>query len=1056
MGKQTTKKIPTTLSYVPIDPNSFPENYLISSRAVSESEVGENPSVLPYEGYNFMPTSYGYRSFFGLNTELAIENLPANADDIFMIQTGRFENILIALCDTGIWTKSATEEGDWEQQIELPLPATGTKLEWSHCIIQNTLYCYRQAGAQYYKFSELGITRVNTNVDVLAEGGLTQQPAFPVDSLDVFPPGLYGIGYATIAPNGDISPATAIFSAANITEFSAISAFTYFFPAIDDTYKYRIYVDFQPFGETEVIKYVIDNIMPFTANPERLNDSFEFRKNFILYADILDEDFVRTAPVTYSLLPDHFQPVVPTFINMEGQMGLFKAGSRLGFWDSANAIATSNIDDFTDFKPAVKTLAGISTFQEVTGRIINILSSGDGFIIYSTKSIIYIERNVSATLGFAPRVIIKNAGISFRRECCAGASDTIQFAYTPIGLYQITNGNGQVIIPEVTDFLKDSKEPVYLKIIAGRYLFLEVLDGNYTNGLVSFTTGQGADQEYKFINDYLNGVGEGQAEAIDSYILQEGLSVRLPNSKITTILEAAYVDQEIVRPIPQGVPPIDDVIVASLPNTYYTPDRFIIPSRAEEILSNPNVVTTNAALFAGPRPTGTLHTINKTTFVLNSEIDTGASDPANYPYLKGELAIIPGETRFPVEELTIEAEFYRKQNELWLARDLEVSEWINYLNAFSDKQKVFYFPRQADETDGALTISKLLIFTDLEGDLTIIGGEPNPSFPYENLAYPPVDGAYPLRNLGAIASAWGQNTISFVGNVVRYRRYRTGVAAVFSKVTGRFLGMRFPDYRDSDLNNSYSFPPQHLCTECKAELVVVLGDSPVDGFSPYQEATLKVKEYVYESVEGELINIPAIEVNYEAPSTGNEYPPIPNLVFPGSSFLLQKGGIGPIYPTIESALVYDMQLKKWGKVKQDYKLLLDYSPINNTSTDLVDFETFGMQAGILTASGKVKIFDKNPIDSMLRYGKIGYEREGFTSAEEFKVSFRSPSTGTITIESSLNGALIDSLLTKTETYTNSLQHVMYPSSSARWHTYVFKGNFDIKYLEYRGSYVGNR
>lgn len=61
-----------------------------------------------------------------------------------------------------------------------------------------------------------------------------------------------------------------------------------------------------------------------------------------------------------SYLQLKIQTAVPTFLNMEGQMGIFRADNRLGFWDSDNAIAWSSALDKMDFKPDVTTFAGIT------------------------------------------------------------------------------------------------------------------------------------------------------------------------------------------------------------------------------------------------------------------------------------------------------------------------------------------------------------------------------------------------------------------------------------------------------------------------------------------------------------------------------------------------------------------------------------------------------------------------------------------------------------------------------------------------------------------------
>jgi hypothetical protein len=180
------------------------------------------------------------------------------------------------------------------------------------------------------------------------------------------------------------------------------------------------------------------------------------------------------------------------------------------------------------------------------------------------------------------------------------------------------------------------------------------------------------------------------------------------------------------------------------------------------------------------------------------------------------------------------------------------------------------------------------------------------------------------------------------------------------------------------------------------------------------------------------------------------------VTIPGGTFFLRSGSPAPVYPTIEGALVYDLQLKKWGKMRQRYKHLLDYSPINSTSSGIVDFAAFGILGGILTSAGKIKLFDRYPTDSYISYGKIGYYRDGNTSPEEVRVDFRELCTGYVKVETSLDGHFLASELTKTEAFTSVSSVTLYGAYPGRWANIEIGGIFDINYLEYRGFKQGRR
>lgn len=180
----------------------------------------------------------------------------------------------------------------------------------------------------------------------------------------------------------------------------------------------------------------------------------------------------------------------PTFLNMAAQKGIFKAGNRLGFWDSANSTAWSTLDDKEEFTPDLETLAGFATFDHVIGRIINIKESGDDFIIYATKSIVHVRKAVESLYMWDPVRILPNAGIAYKEQVVVSVPDTVHFAYTNIGLVKISDGSPEVIVPEVTDFFKLGKFPKYLQVLEGRYLFVQFMGSDYVTGFPLIQEGQ--------------------------------------------------------------------------------------------------------------------------------------------------------------------------------------------------------------------------------------------------------------------------------------------------------------------------------------------------------------------------------------------------------------------------------------------------------------------------------------------------------------------------------------------------------------------------------------
>lgn len=178
--------------------------------------------------------------------------------------------------------------------------------------------------------------------------------------------------------------------------------------------------------------------------------------------------------------------VTPNFLNMPEQLGIFKAGGRLGFWDSENSVAWSNFDDHSDFTPSITTLAGSAIFNEVRGPITSILTFGDGFVIYATNSIVYVARDLSNTFQWNPEVLMAGSGVAYPDQVVSASPDTIHYCYTGIGLHQVTPGRVEPIATTVTDMLRESKEPIMLRLIENRYLCLQLIDQRMVDGQLEF------------------------------------------------------------------------------------------------------------------------------------------------------------------------------------------------------------------------------------------------------------------------------------------------------------------------------------------------------------------------------------------------------------------------------------------------------------------------------------------------------------------------------------------------------------------------------------------
>lgn len=420
---QKPQIIDLTKSYVPGDPNTILENLVNTQREDGEEQA---IPVVAYEGYNFLPTSYGYRSYFGTNSQLKVGLLASRSQYIFTWQTSDFKTWLVALCEDGIWVvDSTTADAAWVQVVTHAFDANIFE-EWSWCVIENRLYCYKQGTASYYMSRE-GVP-VATSSGSWAGGTATINTA-----------AAHGLQTGDTALIERVVPAG--YNGSYEVTVTDADTFTYTIP--------------DPSGATITTQGVV-------------------------------------AKADYTL---RFEAFTPTFLNMAGQVGIFRAGTRLGFWDSANSISWSSNFDFQDHTPSVETLAGNTTFSGITGKIITVRSNGDGYIIYASKSIVGVKVSLDGAMLWDATTIFTDAGVLHARAVTTGANDSEHYAYTTAGIASIGKFNAlegkyanEFVLPEVFDFMREMRDPVHLQCIHGRFLMFMLTDPAYIYGVVSTET----------------------------------------------------------------------------------------------------------------------------------------------------------------------------------------------------------------------------------------------------------------------------------------------------------------------------------------------------------------------------------------------------------------------------------------------------------------------------------------------------------------------------------------------------------------------------------------
>jgi hypothetical protein len=885
---------------------------------------------MAYKGYNFLPTSYGYKSYFGTAQKLAIDALNTRIDYVFIYQNLAYENILIALTESGVWLKEGDSSGPWINTIPYIASEDIKKhYNWSYVIIANTLYAYMQGRNKYIKFDHSSITKI-----------------------------------------------TAV-------------------------------------------------------------------------------------------------EVAPNFLNMSAQVGIFRASGRLAFWDTDDSTSWANLDDFADFSPSLETLAGNSKFADIQGRIVTIREHGSGFIIYSTKSIVYISQSLDSVFQWKPQIILGTAGISYPRQVTVASPDTIHFVYSSEGLKKIEMAREETIVPEVTDFLKDYGQPVYLKILQGRYLFLEILDQNYITGNIQLTEEEVPEVDYTFPgggnienippieheNDLcpiIGGIGDGglagsqpPTAPLDK---KSGTSVKpiwtcwisragaVNADNITWTSEPCHVSWPDgstfdMAPAVAGLDKLGQTSTNKTPVTgveayvdgIWTIERFIqtqsaIWEQEQRVLNDVITKISNRSKSVS----------------ISGEATSCVESPANHDECKiGRFAAKYSAPKFGMSKCSF-----------WLTRYAIAA--VDLIRVKSEQLAcgplVPKYGQWHTNLPGSLypadsPSASLAAYNGANNSNVQLLGCGLPQQP-DTPIYDPDGGCACYLTTGSgfgIMREWTMvyktsTTVSAYNKVVDVDVINPTPDTGYCEITGW-------SYTKQD-GTIGTIPKSDGCSEPTIFPKNSAGQIMSGGIKP-----------PISTANGSLCGTPYIPPIIEG--TPVIWPP-QTITLPPSSFLLQLGSPAPLYPTFVGALVYDLQLKKWGKMNLRYKELLDYSPINSTKNGVVPSNVFGIDAGMVDSQGRISLFDRYPSDSYISYGKVGYDRLGSTSPEEVTVHFKSLSTGLLKIETSLGGKNLSAGLVITEDFKDASKATIYGGYPGRWCNIEISGIYDINYLEFRGFTQGRR
>ncbi len=189
---------------------------------------------------------------------------------------------------------------------------------------------------------------------------------------------------------------------------------------------------------------------------------------------------------------------------------------------------------------------------------------------------------------------------------------------------------------------------------------------------------------------------------------------------------------------------------------------------------------------------------------------------------------------------------------------------------------------------------------------------------------------------------------------------------------------------------------------------------------------------------------------------------LPDITLPETVFLTQTGAPGQLYPLYNRALIFDRLLEKWGTCDVDFRLFLDYSPINEITYDPIleefvtrfTYDNFLSRLGSLSPTGMLVLFDDQPDDAYLVYGKIGWRRSKLTMMSEIFMEFAENCNANFILESSLDRRTLDPYNMRSIPLVRAGE-TWHGTVSARWFNLVIRGRrFHLTGLEFQGITLG--
>jgi hypothetical protein len=155
----------------------------------------------------------------------------------------------------------------------------------------------------------------------------------------------------------------------------------------------------------------------------------------------------------YNSTTKNFDPVVLGGLVAANIVGILGSNGYLLAWDINGTLYWSSAANPLDFVPSLLTGAGSGAITDLKGRVVAVLPTVNGFIIYGTGNAVGGSFTGNIRFPFNLREIPGSGGIRDKEHVSFESNLEKHYALTSAGLQGITKSSSEVLLPETADFL---------------------------------------------------------------------------------------------------------------------------------------------------------------------------------------------------------------------------------------------------------------------------------------------------------------------------------------------------------------------------------------------------------------------------------------------------------------------------------------------------------------------------------------------------------------------------------------------------------------------------